>query len=101
MSEVEFNEIEPKIIKTVDENGEVHNFELIDIINIDEKEYGLLVYLSDEKKPEAESEEEEEEVLIMKLSKEDDAYTFETIEDDEEFNMVLEYLENEEEDEEE
>lgn len=100
MSEVEFNEIEPKIIKTVDENGEVHNFELIDIINIDEKEYGLLVYLSDEQNPEA-GEEEEEEVLIMKLSKEDDAYTFETIEDDEEFNMVLEYLENEEEDEEE
>lgn len=88
MSEME--NMEPKIIKTQDENGEIHNFELVDIINIDDKEYGLLVYIDENP-----SEDEEEEVIIMKLNKEGDAYTFETIEDEDEFNKVVEYIETE------
>ncbi|MDD3013219.1 MAG: DUF1292 domain-containing protein [Candidatus Gastranaerophilales bacterium] len=95
MSELENEQMEPRIIKTQDENGEIHNFELIDIINIDDQDYGLLVYLDTEgKKPE---DEDEEEVVIMRLSKQDDAFTFETIEDDEEFDKVVSYLETDEE----
>ncbi len=82
-----------KIIKTQDENGQVYNFELIDIMELDGQEYGLLVYL-DENKTE-EKDEQEEEVVIMKLSKEDDSYTFETIEDDKEFEKIIAYLESE------
>jgi len=89
MENTNFEEMEPRIIKTYDENGEIHDFELIDIIEIDGQEYGLLVHLGDE----SDDEEHEEEVVVMKLSKEDDAYTFEMIEDDDEFNKVIEYLE--------
>ena len=84
--------MEPRIIKTQDENGEIHNFELIDVLHLDDQDYGLLIYL-DGKEEDAEA--EEEEVIIMKLHKQDDAYTFETIENDEEFNKVVSYLETE------
>ena len=96
-----------KIIKTQDENGEVYNFELIDILEFKGQEYGLLVYLEDETQPKEEKEEkeeeeeEEEEVVIMRLNKTDDSYTFETIEDSEEFDKVIAYLESESEDDEE
>lgn len=98
MPDLENEQMEPRIIKTQDENGEIHNFELIDIVNIDEQDYGLLVYLDEEgKKPENE---DEEEVVIMRLNKQDEAFTFETIEDDEEFDKVVSYLETEEDEEE-
>lgn len=91
-----------RIIKTQDENGEMHVFELIDILELDDKEYGLLAYVGQDDEASSENEEdEEEEVVIMRLSKQDDSYTFETIEDDEEFNRVVSYLESETEDEEE
>ncbi|MFW6275926.1 MAG: DUF1292 domain-containing protein [bacterium] len=92
----------PRIIKTQDENGEVYSFELIDVLEFEGKEYGLLAYVEEEKPKtsEEEKEEEEQEVVIMRLSKSDDSYTFETIEDDEEFNKVISYLESETEEEE-
>ncbi|OGH96972.1 MAG: hypothetical protein A2104_04495 [Candidatus Melainabacteria bacterium GWF2_32_7] len=93
MEELNLESMEPRIIKTQDENGEIHNFELIDVLSLDGQDYGLLIYL-DSKEEEA-GEEAEEEVIIMKLHKQDDAYTFETIEDDEEFNKVVSYLESE------
>ncbi len=86
--DMEFNE--PKIIKTQDENGEIHNFEMVDIVTVDDQEYGLLIYLD-----ENEEHEDEEEVIILKLSKVDGAYSFETIEDDEEFNKVVSHIEAE------
>ena len=92
MQDFDLEPTEPKIIKTQDENGEIHNFELIDVLNVDDQEYGLLVYLDEKEKTE---EDEEDEVIIMRLSKQDDAYTFETIENDDEFNKVVSYLENE------
>lgn len=94
-----------KIIKTQDENGEVFNFELVDILEFEGQEYGLLVYLEDEEKSkqkeEDDEEEQEEEVVIMRLNKVDDSYTFETIEDSEEFEKVISYLESNVEDEDE
>lgn len=93
MQDINFEETESKIIKTQDENGEIHNFELVDIINFDGQDYGLLVHLDGQE--EAEDDEEEEEVVIMRLSKQDEAYTFETIEDDDEFNKVISYIEAE------
>lgn len=79
-----------RVIKTRDENGNVHSFELIDVLELDGREYGLLAYLEENG-----SSDEEEEVVIMKLKKNDEAYTFETIEDDEEFNKIVAYLESE------
>lgn len=98
MSENE--EMETRIIKTQDENGQIHNFELIDIINVDNQDYGLLVHLDEEGNHECEDEDDEEEVVIMRLIRQDEAFTFETIEDDDEFDRIVSYLETEEDEEE-
>ena len=87
-----------RVIKTQDENGQIYNFELIDIMELDGQEYGLLVYL-DEKN--GTDKDEEEEVVVMRLNKEDESYTFETIDDDREFEKIIAYLESESEEEEE
>ncbi len=82
---------EDQIIETVDENGKVVKFELFDIVEVDEKEYALLLP----------AEEESDEVILMKLTKDGDEYLFETIDDDEEFEKVAQYVENMEDEEEE
>lgn len=82
-------EIEEQLIETVDEEGNIINFELIDIIDMDGQEYGLLL-----PKDENDDSDEEKEVVLMKLTKEGEEYIFEMIEDDEEFNKVVEYIDN-------
>ncbi len=94
MTETNSENMEPKIIKTQDENGEIHNFELLNIVKVDGQDYGLLIYVDEEDK-EDDIEEDEEEVVIMRLSQEDGSFVLETVEDDNEFNKVLEYLETE------
>lgn len=92
-------ETEEQLIETVDEEGNVINFELIDIVDMDGQEYGLLL-----PKEENDDSEEEKEVVLMRLTKEGEEYIFEMIEDDDEFNKVVDYidsLEETEEDEEE
>ncbi len=87
---------EKQLIETVDEEGNVINFELFDIIEVDGQEYALLL------PPDAEEESEDGEILLMRLTKDGDDYLFETIEDDDEFNKVEEYIKTlEDEDEEE
>lgn len=87
-------EEEKQLIETVDEDGQVVNFELFDIVEFEEKEYALLLP--------AESNDDYDEVVLMRLTKDGEDYLFEAIEDDEEFNKVSEYIENlEEEDDEE
>ena len=62
------------------------NFELFDIVEVDEQEYALLLP--------AEREEDDEELVLMRLSKDGEDYIFESIDNDEEFNKVAEYVEN-------
>lgn len=76
---------EKRIIETVDENGNEVKFELFDIIVFEEQEYALLTNPDDEN---------DENIVVMKLLKEDDGYSLETIEDDEEFEKVSEYIES-------
>lgn len=83
---------EDQIIETVDENGNVVKFELYDIVEVDEKEYALLLPAD---------EEDADEVVLMKITKDGEEYLFETIDDDDEFERVAEYVENMEDDEEE
>lgn len=78
---------EKQLIETVDDEGNIVNFELFDIVEFEEKEYALLIP--------AESEDDEEtEVVLMRLTKDGDDYLFEAIENDEEFDKVSEYIEN-------
>lgn len=89
---------EKQLIETVDEEGNVINFELFDIIEVDEQEYALLLPADTD-----EEDSEEGEIVLMRLTKDGEDYLFETIEDDEEFKKVEEYIKTmeDEEDEEE
>lgn len=76
-----------QIIETVDENGNKVSFELLDIVTVDDIEYALLL-------PSEPSEEDDEnEVLVMRLKKDGDDFSFEAIDDDEEFDRVAQYIE--------
>lgn len=88
MSKKENQEIEEQLIETIDEEGNIINFELIDIIEMDGKEYGLLL------PKENDDSDEEKEVVLMRLTKEGEEYIFEMIEDDDEFNKVVDYIDS-------
>lgn len=89
------NNEELQVIKTVGENGEEIELKLLDIVNVNNVDYALLL-------PADEEADEEAEVVLMRLIKEGDEYLFETIDDDNEFNEVAKILaEEEDEDEEE
>lgn len=79
---------EKQLIETVDEDGNVINFELYDIVEVEGQEYALLI------PAEANGDVDEEEVVLMKLYQEGEDYVFESIDDDEEFNRVAEYIES-------
>ena len=89
---------EKQLIETVDEEGNVINFELFDIVEVDNQEYALLLPADAE-----EEDSEDGEIVLMRLTKEGEDYLFETIEDEDEFNKVEEYIKTleDEEDEEE
>lgn len=82
-------ETNDQIIETIDEEGNVVKFELIDIVEVDEIEYGLLLPCD-----ETAQEDEENEVVLMRLKKDGDEFVFEAIENDEEFNKVVEYVQS-------
>lgn len=86
-------EMDEQLIETIDEDGNVINFELIDIIEFEGQEYGLLLPKDEE--------EEDKEVILMRLTKDGEEYIFEVIESDEEFNKVVDFIDTLEEDEEE
>lgn len=87
-------EVDNQLIETVDEDGNIITFELYDIVEVDEQEYALLL------PTEVEEGEDEDEVVLMRLTKNGEDYLFETIEDDEEFKKVAEYVESLEDEEE-
>ncbi len=74
-----------ELIETVDENGNKVTFELLDIVTVDDVEYALLLP--------KDVKDEDGEILVMRLKKEGEEFSFEAIEDDEEFNKVAEYIE--------
>lgn len=83
------NNEELQVIKTVGENGEEIELKLLDIVNVNNVDYALLL-------PADEEVDEEAEVVLMRLIKEGDEYLFETIDDDDEFNEVAKILAEEE-----
>ena len=91
-------EMESNIIRTEDENGEIQSFELVDVFQVNDKDYAALLRVNEDGSP---LDEEEEELILMRLIEEEDSYTFEEIEDDEEFEAVVDAFENEIDDEDE
>ena len=93
-----FDELESNIIQTKDENGDTQSFELVDVFKVNAKDYAALIRVNDDGSP---IDSEEEELILMRLIEEEDNYTFEEIEDDDEFNAVVDAFENEIDDEDE
>lgn len=98
---------EIQIVHTSDENGQVHIFEKVDELEVDGQDYALLIYRgTDETKLELsdpDADEIDEEVMVMKILHEDGVEVYENIEDEAEFDKVvqhIEYLHDEEEDDE-
>ena len=83
-------EEENNIIEVTDDDGSVIKCELYDIIEFEEKQYALLVEVSEKEN------EDEPELVLMRLVEngDSDEVFFETIEDDEEFERVQAYIES-------
>lgn len=82
-------EEENQIIETTDEEGNVFKFELYDVIDFEDKEYALLSPVADDS-----DNDDEAEIVIMRLIQEGDEYSFETIDDEDEFENVKKYIES-------
>lgn len=68
-----------KKVKLMDENGQAEEFEVVEVLNIDENKYALLAPLGDE-----------EDAYVYKVIENQDKEEYVPVEDDEEFEMVLE-----------
>ncbi|MBQ2872282.1 DUF1292 domain-containing protein [bacterium] len=90
MAEINENqEFETQIIETIDENGETVELELLDIVDVEGVEYAVLQEVEEDDEYD---EDAEVEAVLMRLIRKGDKVTFETIDDDEEFNIVNEYI---------
>ena len=73
-------------IEIIDDDGTTIKCELYDIVEFDGKQYAVLA--------EKDSEDEEHELVLMRYTEEGEESYFETIDDDDEFERVSEYIEN-------
>lgn len=76
-------EYEPVIVSVVDEEGEEHIFEELDILEIDDKEYVALLPVYDE-----EVMDEDGELIILIRNYDDNDIYLEPIEDEDEFMKI-------------
>ena len=76
------------LIEITDDDGTVIKCELYDIIVFEDKQYALLVEVNDE------DEEIDPEVVLMRYVEEGEESYFETIDDDDEFERVSDYIES-------
>ncbi len=81
------------IITLIDEEGQPHRFILDQIVEVDEKEYALLLPVDPEDLDE--DDEDGEHMLVLRIQESDDPEAqpeLVMIEDEEEFKRVIEYL---------
>ncbi len=82
-----------EIIKTIGEEGEEIELKLLDIVNVNNVDYALLLPVESDI-----DNEEECEVVLMRLKQDNSDYVFETIEDEDEFELVSQAIIEEESD---
>ena len=76
---------ENKIIETIDEEGNLVQFELYNIVEFEGKDYALLL---------PKNTNVTDDLILMEIHKDGEEYSFETIEDDAEFEKISEYIES-------
>ena len=79
-------DVNDNFIEITDDDGTVIKCALYDIIEFENKQYALLL--------EADTDEEDPEVVLMRYTEEGEESFFETIDDDEEFERVSNYIES-------
>lgn len=85
---------EQSLVTLVDEQGVERVFTLIDMVEHNGNEYALLAPLSPLQDGEELPADEEDEVLILRVITEETHSRFEMIENEEEFNQVVDLLES-------
>ena len=78
---------ELNLVELSDEEGNVTSSEIYDIVEFEGKTYAMLL-------PVEESDEEEPELIVLEYVEEGDEGTFVSIEDEDEFNRVCDYIES-------
>lgn len=82
MSEEEMN-----LVELSDEEGNVTNCEIYDIVEFEGKTYAMLLPVDDESS-------EDPELIVLEYVEEGEEGTFVSIEDEDEFNRVCDYIES-------
>ena len=82
MSEEEMN-----LVELSDEEGNVTNCEIYDIVEFEGKTYAMLLPVEEESS-------EDPELIVLEYVEEGEEGTFVSIEDEDEFNRVCDYIES-------
>ena len=85
--------MEKDVISLLDEDGKEHEFEIVDALELEEKQYLALVPLYDESQAEEALEDSGELVVILRVSEEEDEdgeQYLDAIDNEEEYNRVAE-----------
>jgi uncharacterized protein YrzB (UPF0473 family) len=90
-NEADAYEEQEGVITLEGEDGNSYTCQIIRVIELDGKEYALLLNLNDEQADGGE-ESEEGSLVIMGLTQKDEQAIFNTIESEEEFNKVVAYV---------
>ncbi len=82
------------IITLEGEDGTSYNCQILDIIEFEGNDYGILLKLKDEAAEDQDDEDDDDESLvIMRLIQKEDHSIFRTIESDDEFDRVVAHVE--------
>ena len=80
-------EEEQNIVEIVDEDGVATNCEVYDVVEFEGKSYALLIPLDEE-------DEEDAEYIVLQYVEEGDECYFQSIDNEDEFNRVCEYIQS-------
>lgn len=80
-------EEEQNIVEIVDEDGVAVNCEVYDVVEFEGKSYALLIPLDEE-------DEEDAEYIVLQYIEEGDECYFQSIDNEDEFNRVCEYIQS-------
>lgn len=78
---------ELNLVELSDEEGNIINCEVYDIVEFEEKTYALLLPVDEESS-------EDPELIVLEYIEEGEEATFVSIEDEDEYNRVCDYIES-------
>lgn len=87
---------ELNIIEVSDEDGNITNCEIYDVVEFEGKTYAMLLPVKDE--TDEQNEEQEDELIILEYIEDGEEGSLVSIEDEDEFNRVCDYIESLEDD---